>query len=304
MYQFKRLLVALDLTKMDEVLINYASFLAKKTQAEKVYFFHIAEDFKIPEEVKRDYPNLLAPTDEALSKIIEDTIQTHWKSGFECEKVVELKEGNPADQLLKWIDNKEIDMVVMGRKQSLKGAGVLPQKITHLAHSSVMLVPENASFSVENVVVPLDFSKHSKLAIDNSMNLSGNSDTKLDFVHVYSVPTGYHKTGKSFEEFAEIMKGNAQRDYQDFLKKFDIENNLKCALVLNNDNSPSDEIFEYAEKKGADLIIMGSKGRTGLASILLGSVASKVISYDTNIPLLIVKEKEENMGFIKALLNI
>ena len=100
------------------------------------------------------------------------------------------------------------------------------------------------------------------------------------------------------------MQNIAKRDFDKFLEENNLQLPEACKMILDDDNSPSDKIFEYAEEVKADMIVMGSKGRTGMASILFGSVASKIIGYDTTIPLLVVKEKEENMGFLQALLNI
>jgi nucleotide-binding universal stress UspA family protein len=93
-------------------------------------------------------------------------------------------------------------------------------------------------------------------------------------------------------------------DFNEFVGKHDFLEELDCQYVLDDDDSPADKIFGFASDQKADMIVMGSKGRTGLSSILLGSVAEKVIKYDSDIPLMIVKEKGENMGFLKALLNI
>lgn len=304
MYQLKRLLVALDLTEMDEVLIKYTSHLASSIKAEKVYFFHIAKDFRLPDEIKQAYPDLLAPTDESLAAIMEAQISDYWESNYDCEKSIEVKEGNPTTSLLKWVDNKQIDLVVMGRKKALNGSGVMPSKIANLVHCSVMLVPEKAKFSLESLSVPLDFSKHSKLAADEALTIAEQQNSSVNFVHVFHVPSGFHKTGKTYEEVTHIMRNVADKNYKKFLKEFDIDTSLKCEMILDDDNAPADKLFKHADKVGADLIVMGSKGRTGIASIFLGSVASKLINYVTDIPLLIVKEKEENMGFLKALLNI
>src|SRR5690554_1650175 len=133
MYKTERLLVALDLTEMDEQLIQYSSHLAKFLNSEKVYFIHIAKDLDLPDRLKKEYPDLMAPTDEYMTDTIEKLIEKAWTSGYECEKVVEIKEGNPSDQILKWVDLKNIDMMVMGRKRKLKGTGVIPQKIAKVA---------------------------------------------------------------------------------------------------------------------------------------------------------------------------
>ncbi len=304
MYELKRLVISLDLTEMDEVLLNYSSKLADEIDADKVYFLHVAENFDIPEKVKEKYPDLLAPTDESIKSILKKKIDENWRPKRNIETAVEVREGDAFDVVLKFVDNKGIDLLIMGRKKILKGSGLLPQKLTNLIHSSVLMVPEKVTFDLSKLVVPLDFSKHSNLAVNQGIRLSEKAEAKLQFIHIYSVPLGYHSAGKSYEEFAEIMRQHAIEDFDEFVEKMEIKHNFDCDYVLDDDRNPSDKIFEYADKNEASLIIMGSKGRTGLASILLGSVTSKVVQFDVNIPLLIVKEKKENMGFLKALLNI
>lgn len=304
MYKTERLLVALDLTEMDEQLIQYSSHLAKFLNSEKVYFVHIAKDLELPDKVKEKYPDLMAPSDEYMTDTIEKLIEKAWTSGYECEKVVEIKEGNPSDQIMKWVDIKSIDMMIMGRKRKLKGSGIVPQKIAKVAQTSLMLVPEDFSFKLDKVVVPIDFSKHAKLILEKALAITKDNQTSLTLVNVFRVPFGYHTTGKSYEEFSDIMKSHAVVDFNEFVERNDFPEDLECEYVLDEDDSPADKIFEFASEQNADMIIMGSKGRTGLASILLGSVAEKVITYDAEIPLMIVKDKGENMGFLKALLKL
>jgi len=304
MYKIERLLVALDLTEMDELLIKYSSHLAKFLESEKVYFIHVARDLELPEDLKKNYPDLMAPSDESMTDSINKLIEKSWESNYNCEKVVEIKEGDPSEQILKWVNIKNVDMMVMGRKRKMKGGGIVPQKIAKVAQTSLMMVPEGFSFKLDKIVVSVDFSKHSKLAVEEALAITNDKNIKLSLVNVYRVPVGYNKTGKSYDEFATIMKGHAKVDFNEFIERNDFPEEMECHYVLDDDDSPADKIFEFASEQNADMIVMGSKGRTGLASILLGSVAEKVITYDSEIPLMIVKEKGENMGFLKALLKM
>jgi len=304
MYKIERLLVALDFTEMDELLVKYTSHLAKFLNSEKVYFIHIAKDLELPDELKKNYPDLLAPGDESMTNRIEKLVETAWESDYKCEHAIEVKEGDPSEQILKWVDIKAVDMMVMGRKRKLKGGGIVPQKIAKVAHTSIMMVPEDYQFKLDKIVVPVDFSKHSKLAVEEAIAINKDQKISVTLLNIYRVPVGYNKTGKTYDEFAEIMEAHAQSDFKEFIAKNEFPDNLICHYGLDEDDAPADKIFEYASKENADMIIMGSKGRTGLASILLGSVAEKVVTYDSEIPLMIVKEKGENMGFLKALLKL
>ncbi len=304
MYKIERLLVALDMTEMDELLIKYSSHLAKFLKSEKVYFIHVARDLELPEDLRKNYPDLMAPSDESIADSIEKMIKTSWDSNYDCEKVVEIKEGDPSDQILKWVNIKDVDMLIMGRKRKLKGGGIVPQKIAKVAHTSLMMVPEDFEFKLDKIVVSVDFSKHAKLAVEEALAISKGKNIDLTLLNVFRVPAGYHKTGKDYDEFATIMKGHAKTDFNEFIEKNGFPKDLTCEYVLDEDDSPADKIFEFSAEYNADMIVMGSKGRTGLASILLGSVAEKVITYDSEIPLMIIKEKGENMGFLKALLKM
>jgi len=79
---------------------------------------------------------------------------------------------------------------------------------------------------------------------------------------------------------------------------------LSVKLVLNDGRNIAIQITEFAKKIDADLILLGSRGRTTSAAILLGSTAEKLISYNKLLPMLIFKKKGETMGFFDALFKI
>jgi hypothetical protein len=64
----KRVLVALDLTEMDETLIRYIARLSNEIELEQVYFFNVMKSLEIPEKIIEKYPNLIAPMDETTKR--------------------------------------------------------------------------------------------------------------------------------------------------------------------------------------------------------------------------------------------
>ena len=304
MYPFKRLLVALDNTALDETLINYASAIVNTMDVEKVYFFHVAKSLDLPEGLSEKYPDLLAPVDESLTHDFQVKIDKHFKSNS-CASEIVLKEGNAADQVLRWSEIKAIDLLIVGRKIQLKGQGVISGRLARVAHCSILFVPENANPQMSSILIPIDFSRNSSMALDTALEIKKANDAKIMLQNAFHVPWGYHTTGKTFEEFAEVMKEHATNDAKKYLKKHELElENFELVLSLDKDDNPAECAYEEAIKNHADLIIMSSKGRSGLAHILLGSVAEKMMKLDANIPLMVVKNKKENMGFFEALMKV
>lgn len=302
MKKFKKILVGLDLSPLDEVLIRKTAELVRFYKAEKVYFVHVAKDLALPEEVSNTYPDLLAPVDEAIETGISDAVRA---AGFpeETEYEVDAKEGSPLDKILRWSKVKDVDLIIMGRKQDLEGSGALAKRIALRAPCSVLFLKENLPEEpFRRVLVPIDFSSYSLLALEQAQEIS-QDPSNIKCLHFYEVPAGYTKTGKSYEEFSEIMHANARRDYERFIDK----NGLPAypvEMVARDSRNMADYLVDTAKKDNIDLIIIGSRGRTDSAAILLGSVAEKVINVNNQIPMLVMKKKGENMRFLDALFRI
>ncbi|MEQ8924610.1 MAG: universal stress protein [Fulvivirga sp.] len=300
---FKVALVALDLTELDDRLIQYASLMAKVLPLEQIYFVHVAKDLALPADLLEEYPNLLGPQDESIEADIQQKIDKYFSAPNVAVKCI-IKEGNPIDKILKLCKIKDVDLIFMGRKRSLHGSGIASSGIARKCPCSLLLVTEDSKLQLNKVLVPVDFSNHSSLAMRQAIEARSNNGFELSAIHIYSVPSGYHKTGKSFEEFSDVMKTHAQKNFRQFLESNDFPSDIPCEYELTKDAKYAPLAYEYAEKHNIDLIIIGSKGRTAVSSILMGSVAEKLVYIDSHIPVLIVKSKGENMSFLDALMKI
>ncbi len=296
-------LVALDLSKMDDILLNNIHKISQLLGLSKVYFTHISHHHFIPMEIAESYPKLAVPKKEDIKKDLEIKLSSlPLPSELKTEIIVE--EGHLMESLLKLLKTKKVDYLVMGRKKELEGSGAFAKKIAQKSPCSVFFIPESISdIQFQHFLVPLDFSRHSELILKKIEGFTTEEEPTIRCLHVYHVPIGYHKTGKSFNEFSKIMHKNAIEEYKKFIKKHRFKE-YPCDFILKGNEHNADHIFHDGQKRKADLIVMGSRGRSGSAAILLGSVAEKVTFINHEIPLLILKQKGENMGFLEALFKI
>jgi len=306
MYQLKRILVCVDLSAMDEDVIRYAAEMAKITEADSVYFLHAAKDLNLPEELADKYQDVLAPVDETLKHQVQDTVDKYFSKQNGTDIEIDILEGKPTDTVLKFAKRKNVDLIVLGKHTSKGKPKINQGKIAELSHCSVLFVPKGADIQVHSIMVAADFSDNAKRAMEQAIHIKEKKkDVTIYSHHVYTVPHGYHKTGKSYEEFAEIMKGHAENDSHKFFKKHELDESIcEKHYTLSEDDKIHDELNDFAVDKNTDMIMIGSQGRTAAASILLGSVAEQILHYENNIPVFIVKKKNDNMSFFEALLKI
>lgn len=301
----RHMIVGLDLSYMDEVLIRYAALVCKFFPIEKIYFMHVSKNLELPKEIKKKYPNMLAPVDEGITREIELKLETHFNKNLLVEKIIEIKDGSPIEKMIKWAKYRDVDLILLGRKKNLKGSGIVSSKIAAKAYCSVLFVPENPPMKVNRIMIPLDFSEHSRLAIDYGLNIADRSKATLACSHGYSVPLGYYKTGKGYEEFADIMLDHSHNELKLFFKNQDLTpNDIPCRMLLSKPDKLAKVTYKYICGQNFDLVIIGSKGRTSISSMLMGSFAEKFTYINQHLPLLIVKNKGETMGFFEALSKI
>ena len=309
MYKYSKILVGLDNTEVDKNLIKAASDVCKLSGSKVVYFVNVLREMNLPEQVKKEFPDLLDRAISERQKELQTTIDKYFDYR-NAEIIVNLivDEGQVTKTLLKYAGNEKIDLIVLGRKNESKGGGVVISRIARRIACSLLIIPKGSDFKIGNVLVPTDFSDYSKKALEKATTLikkSKNESAKMFIQNVYQVPVGYHYTGKSFKEFSEIMKQHAKSDYEKFTKTVDLKGvNTEQTYTLDKDDDIITDIYKTGKKINADLIVIGAKGRTAAASLFIGSKAEKLIQVDSDIPLLVVRPKGKIAGFMEMIREI
>lgn len=139
--------------------------------------------------------------------------------------------------------------------------------------------------AVTRVLVPIDFSPSSRAALEYATFLAGKLAAELDVLHVWE-PPGY--VGPDTLALLPVAAGqpgwdqtrtDVTREVEHFLTKTAAR--PKQLSVRVEAGEPSDTILQIAKDGGADLIVMGTHGRTGLSRLLIGSVAEAVLRRST-----------------------
>ncbi|MFW5760753.1 MAG: universal stress protein [Cyclobacteriaceae bacterium] len=298
MNQLKRILICLDNSETDEYILKFSKIVFDTFTCESLYFLHVAKSLDLPEEVIKKYPDLIAPVDEAVAHNLSFRINQYFEPN---QYHIGLVEGDITTEILKYTKRKNVDLLVMGHKKGQGTSDVIQRRIAKLSNASLLLVPEYEIY-LHPIVVPVDFSINSAMALNLAISFAKINQAEIFTLHVYHIPSGYHKTGKSYEEFAQVMENNAREDYKKFIAGIDKQGvKISDHYLLDDDHKNADKITEFVKQKNAGLIIIGSKGRTAMASLIIGSVAEKVIYLNKAIPVLIVKDKNKNMDLLEAI---
>lgn len=141
--------------------------------------------------------------------------------------------------------------------------------------------------AIEQILCTTDFSAESDRAIASAAELASQVRAKLHIVHVYAIPTPIGGAGagghaKMLAEIRELAEAEMKRLVRDWHQRgVDLEPQVRCG-------PPARGIVDRAEELKADLIVMGTHGRTGLAHLLIGSVTERVVR-TSSIPVLTIR---------------
>lgn len=132
----------------------------------------------------------------------------------------------------------------------------------------------------QKILVPVDFSEHSSRALDMAIELAKQSKGKVHLIHSYPInPILLSPYGgvamppdieRSFREASDKQLG----EWAERVRKAGV-----AVETSTSSDTPSEAIVQRAEKMGADLIVMGTRGLTGLKHVVLGSVAERTLRH-------------------------
>lgn len=305
MNTFENILIGLDNTAMDQELIRSVKHISSKASTKKILFVHVIRTANISDSLLKEFPNLIEDALRDRKDSLWNTIKEVF--GDEDKSKIELRvvQGQPTKEIMRQVDAEEIDLVVVGRKKAKRSGGVLINRLARRASCSLLVIPEGkVDLTLNKILVPIDFSVHSHMALECAAELTKNRKQQTEIItqNVFSVPGGYHYTGKTYAEFAEIMKDNAKKDYEQFISDIDIDlSKVKNFYTQDKNDDIIATIYRTAKKLGVDTIMVGAKGRTATTALFIGSAAEKLIQYDTDIPLFVIRPKGKNAGIIEYL---
>ncbi|RZF55699.1 universal stress protein [Acinetobacter halotolerans] len=145
--------------------------------------------------------------------------------------------------------------------------------------------------SYQNILVPVDDSPISYAAVEHALSLAKLSGAKVTVLSVVAVDpyvgVDFYQVAPAITEHFMQAEAHAKTQLQDIAQSFS-QNDITVATKIYH-GSASEGILFVADEIGADLIIMGSHGRTGVKRLLLGSVARTVLT-ESHIPVLIIKQ--------------
>jgi nucleotide-binding universal stress UspA family protein len=137
------------------------------------------------------------------------------------------------------------------------------------------------------ILVAVDGSDTSMKAADYAITLAKNNDNneaEIFVINVIDIPPIFKmlpsETRKQLIRMGRQQASQIFDTIEQMAKRHDVKTNkINTEMVETSSVSVADEIIRYAKEKDVDLIVVGTKGRSGMSKALLGSVASKVVTY-------------------------
>jgi nucleotide-binding universal stress UspA family protein len=154
--------------------------------------------------------------------------------------------------------------------------GITPERVIRRSVKPVWVVQPGSQPSVRRVVCAVDFSDHSRRALTNAVHLARSFDAELTVLTVVESLETLLPADAEISASAEVAYAQMVQDRFEELKRGLDVDGVKVEEVIRH-GRPAEEIVQASSAARADLLVMGSSGRSGLARFFMGSVAQKVL---------------------------
>ncbi len=144
----------------------------------------------------------------------------------------------------------------------------------------------------KTILFAVDFSQSSDYAFQFALSLAKKYDARLLIIHVINEPVdlrGFYVPHISFEKLEQEIEVGAKKMMEKFCRTQIKDYSKYESFIVPG--IPYDEIIKKAQEQSADLILMGTHGRTGLDHVLFGSTAEKVVR-KSPVPVMTVRFAE------------
>lgn len=139
-----------------------------------------------------------------------------------------------------------------------------------------------------NIVLPVDFGDSTDLLTDAAVKFAKEVNGKICLIHVAPADIGFAIGDMGFQYFPEVEQNEIRQELLQLnnIQQRIIAQGVDCEHILKQ-GVAGDIIMEYAQKKNAGFIVLGSHGRSGVYDIFVGSL-TKEITRRSEIPVLVI----------------
>ena len=284
MSQFKKIIVATDLSEPSIEALREADLIARNTGAE-LFVFHAVPNLVrnnplFPHKNIEDAFDLPHVMDRA-AEAVDEFITKHLQADRDDVKIV-VDSGWPDTALMRRAEDLGADLIVLGSRgyTGLKHVllGSVAERVVRYAHCAVLVA--RASPEVGHVLAATDFSDPALPAVAAASSVARRRKAKLTVIHSLAIRSyALSNASSPFGGGAMVPDEAAIADAREAARGL-IDESLKGLGAegdsIVEDGLPEDDILRNAARLPADLIVLGAWGRTAINRIALGSVAETV----------------------------
>lgn len=296
MLSIDRILYPTDLSEGAQRAFAYAASLANWHGAE-VHMLNVIGRHRYDfEELRDQFP---VDTDQLDAWTAEAGIRDFAAGDLRITQVQE--EGAvPATSILTYAEEDSVDLIVMGthgrRGVDRMLLGSVAEEVVRQAPCPVCTVRNAAetapSDSVRRVMVPIDFSESSTLALQHARELALTYGAEIVALHAIEevvLPMAYGMAPKQVD--AEAVRPNVEQALADLLAEHVGVEHARAEIRVGY---PPQEILDAVSDENIDWVVMGTHGRQGLNRLLMGSVAERIVR-EAACPVLTLKENTRSL---------
>ncbi len=283
MDRIRSIVVPIDFSELSQAAVARAVTLARPDGAS----IHLVHAVGIPLVASHPIAHIPVAAWNAVRKAADEYLEGERKSieskGIQTVTTDIVDSSDAAGVIGRAVTTHAADLVVMGThgEGGLRHAflGSVAERTLRTIDCPVLAVketPTKAAEPITRILAAVDFSAHSDRAVEVAAGLAKRLSASLDLIHAFELQRDYIQYTSPFAvEFAQQIEASARKKLVSVGERLE-ESGLPVTLhVLRG--YPSVAIAEAAEEIGCQLIVMGTRGNTGIAHVLLGSVAERTL---------------------------
>lgn len=265
----KQILVATDLSKRSDAAMVRAVSLAKRCKA-KLMVVHV---------IDQDLPkNMAGLMKKHAEKEIKEQLSELTKQ-VKIETSVFICMGESYREILRIIKKRRPNLVVLGMHRKTSAIkdffiGTTVERIIRHTNKPALIVTQSSAKDYQSILVSTDFSPASRKATERTLLIAPDAD--YEFLHVYNSAFGtLAEDDIQEDDRKEILKTIKKEKAPAFTEGMNLHNSRWKFVTLKS--HASRHIVDECKRLKADLLVIGTNGRTGISNELLGSTAAKLL---------------------------